>query len=108
MLDDVLDELTREFDGVIARRSNLLDNQQELLNDRIENLNLLLDAKRAQLEAQFLAMEKALAVLQGQQNALGTLAQLAGSLTSYSVCKEPRRNRIGEGEAPAEPGPGPL
>lgn len=81
VLDDVLDELTREFDGVIARRGNLLDNQQELLNDRIENLNLLLDAKRSQLEAQFLAMEKALAVLQGQQNALGTLAQLAGSLT---------------------------
>ena len=42
----------------------------------------LQDAKRRQLEAQFLAMEKALAVLQGQQNALGTLAQLAGSLTS--------------------------
>ncbi len=76
VLQDTLEELTRDFDGVISRKDDLLSDQQELLNDRIESLNVLLEAKRARLEAQFVALESALAALQAQQSALNSLAQL--------------------------------
>ncbi|MFQ5589643.1 MAG: flagellar filament capping protein FliD [Phycisphaerae bacterium] len=74
---DVLDELTRSFDGVIPGRDALLSDQQELLNDRIDRMNVLLDIKRARLEAQFVALESAIAGLQAQQGNLDALFQLA-------------------------------
>jgi flagellar hook-associated protein 2 len=77
VLSDSLDEVTRNFDGLLARKSDLLNDQKELLNNRITSLNVLLDAKRSRLEAQFVALETALAGLQGQQNALANLSQLA-------------------------------
>jgi len=76
VLQDSLDELTRNFDGVIARKDDLLGDQQKVLNDRIDALTVLLAAKRNRLEAQFAGLELTLASLQGQQNALGTLSQL--------------------------------
>jgi flagellar hook-associated protein 2 len=76
-LDDMIDEMTRTFDGVIARKNESLVDQQTLINNRIEAMNLIIEAKRARLQAQFNALESALANLQGQQNALGVLAQLA-------------------------------
>ena len=76
---EVLDELTRDFDGLLSRKDNQLLDQQELLNDRMDSLNVLLDARRARLEAQFIALESTLATLQGQQNVLSTLSQLAGT-----------------------------
>jgi flagellar hook-associated protein 2 len=79
VLDEALDELTRDFDGVIARKDDVLSSQQDLLNGRIDQLNVLLDAKRARLEAQFVALESALAVLQDQQNALMMLSQSTGN-----------------------------
>lgn len=78
VLDEAIEELTRDFDGVISRKDDLLADQQELLNKRIESLNVLLGAKRARLEAQFIALESTLAALQAQQGALSTLAQMAG------------------------------
>ena len=79
VLQDALEELTRDFDGVLARKDDLLAEQEELLNDQIERLNLLLEAKRARLEAQFVGLESAIAALQGQQDALATLGQLLGA-----------------------------
>ncbi len=76
ILKETLEELTRDFDGVIALKDDLLSDQTKLLNDQIERLNLLLDAKRARLEAEFAALESSLAALQGQQGALATLAQM--------------------------------
>ena len=76
-LDEMIDELTRTFDGVITRKDDALEQQQELVNKRIAGMNLLIDGKRARLEAQFIALESALSALQGQQNALTVLAQLA-------------------------------
>lgn len=75
VLQDTLEGLTRDFDGVISRKDDLLADQQELLNKRIDGLGVLLDAKRARLEAQFVALESSLAALQAQQAALSTLAQ---------------------------------
>lgn len=76
---DVLDGLTRDFDGVLARKDDLLTKQQEQLNDRIDTLTVLLEAKRARLEAQFVGLEASLASLQGQQTALSALASLQNS-----------------------------
>lgn len=77
MIADVLDEMTRSFDGVIARKDDLLNDQQELLNDRIDRLNVILGAKRARLENQFIGLERALAALQAQQAALTSLSLLS-------------------------------
>ena len=76
-VQETLDNLTESFDGLIARKDDLLDNQQDLLNERIDRLNILLSAKRQRLETQFIGLEMSLALLQGQQNSLALLAQLA-------------------------------
>lgn len=75
VLQETVEALTRDFDGVLSRKDDLLSDQQELLNGRIDSLNILLDAKRARLEAQFVALESSLAALQAQQSALSTLVQ---------------------------------
>jgi flagellar hook-associated protein 2 len=82
IVKETLDEITRESDGLIAQRNDLLENQKELLSDRIAALNVLLEAKRARLENQFIALERALASLQDQQNALVTLSSLIPSISS--------------------------
>ncbi len=52
-------------------------------DSRLEFKCTLGDIRRARLEAQFVALESALAGLQGQQAALNTLAQLAGNTTVF-------------------------
>ncbi len=71
------DDLTRSIDGVIARKDEQLINQQDLLKDRIDQLNILLAGKRSRLERQFAGLESSLAALQDQQSSLNALAQLA-------------------------------
>ena len=80
VLQDALDNMTRDFDGLLARKDELLSDQKDLLNQRIDSMNVLLGAKRARLEAQFVGLESSLAGLQSQQNALGILAQLASQV----------------------------
>lgn len=77
VLQDTIDGLTRDFDGVLARKDTLLADQQEAINKRVESLNILLAGKRSRLEAQFAALETTLAGLQGQQTSLSALSQLA-------------------------------
>lgn len=76
VLNATLDELTRDFDGVIARKDDLLSDQQEILNDRIKQLNLVLAAKRARLQREFAGLETSIANLQDQQSSLGALSQI--------------------------------
>ena len=76
IIQDVLDGMTRDFDGLIDRKNELYTNQQKLLNGRIDGLEILLDAKRARLEAQFIGLEISLASLQAQQNSLLSLSLL--------------------------------
>ena len=76
-LEKTLEDLTRSFDGVLARKDTLLADQQDVLTDRIDSLNILLEAKRKRLQHQFAGLENALAALQGQQNSLSELALLA-------------------------------
>jgi len=79
VIDDTLDELTRDFDGIIARKDTLLEDQKELLSDRIESLNVLMEAKRARLQAQFVGLEQAISSLQNQQSSLSSLTNLFSS-----------------------------
>jgi len=71
--------LANTSDSVMAARLNAIDTNQELLNDRIDYLNVLLDAKEARLYNQFYAMEEALAAMQSQQQSLTSLASLKSS-----------------------------
>ena len=84
VLDSMLDELTRSFDGVLARKDNLLQDREDLLSGRIEDLQVLLNRKRSRLERQFQGLETSLAGLQDAQNALAVLANaLSGSATLF-------------------------
>lgn len=76
-IEQLLEGLTDSIDGRYTLQTNNVDTQIKLANDRIEQLNELLDAKRSRLEAQFAAMETALAQLQAQQSSLGSLAAMA-------------------------------
>ncbi|MBI4716903.1 MAG: flagellar filament capping protein FliD [Planctomycetes bacterium] len=76
VVQSAFDDLTRDGDGIIARKEQLLQDQKDLLAEQIGRLNVLLDAKRARLEAQFAALESSLAALQDQQNSLAALSQL--------------------------------
>ncbi len=76
-VEQLLEGLTDNIDGRYTLKANNIDTQIKLANSRIDQLNDLLDAKRARLEAQFTAMETALAQLQAQQSSLGSLASIA-------------------------------
>lgn len=69
-LGNLLDSYTDSIDGILTVKRNSIDDQISQQEDRIENLNLKLDNKRAQLEQEFLAMERAIADLQSQSSAL--------------------------------------
>lgn len=77
-MEETLDALTGES-GIIPGKTELLDGQKELMNDRIAALSKLLDGKRARLERQFAGLESALARLQGNQTALAQLQALAAA-----------------------------
>lgn len=75
-----MEELARSYldsvDGILTQREKSLTTQVELQEGRIDEFTTRLELKRAQLEAQFLAMETALGQLQSQQSSLAQLAQL--------------------------------
>ncbi len=76
--DEALDNLTRSFDGTIARKDTLLGGREDLLEDRITALQEQLERKRTRLERQFQGLESSLAGLQDAQTALGSIAGLVG------------------------------
>ncbi len=71
-IDELLERLTDTETGIIESRVASIDSQINLNNDRIENLDRAIAAKRLRLEAQFAAMERALAGLQTQSTALAS------------------------------------
>ncbi len=73
-LDDLM---ARLLDNTLRTRTDGIDDQIELNNKRISDLDRQLENKRARLEAQFIAMERALAQIQSQGSALSSLASLA-------------------------------
>lgn len=73
LFDQLMDSMTNSIDGVYKVADNSYQSQIERTQARIADFDKRLEAKRARLEAQFLAMERSLALLQGQGNALGSL-----------------------------------
>jgi flagellar hook-associated protein 2 len=74
VLENSLARLIDPVDGAITRENQPLDTQNADFQNRIDELNKLLDSKRARLESQFANMESVLAGLQSQQQALGSLS----------------------------------
>jgi flagellar hook-associated protein 2 len=72
-LEQLADLYIDSIDGVLTRRNRALDNQIQTQQGRIDSLTEGLTRERERLERQFVAMEQALAQLQGQQNALASI-----------------------------------
>lgn len=83
-LNKLMTRLTDDIDGVVKSQLDVLDRQVRQNEQRIEELNERLDSKRDRLNAQFIAMEQALARLQDQSSALTQLSQLAASSRASS------------------------
>ena len=79
-IEETLDAMT-ESGGLLKRHDDALEDQRDLLSDRVERLNSLLESKRARMLAQFQAMEQALSLMQSQQSALDSLSSLVASST---------------------------
>lgn len=75
LIDSLMEKWTNSIDGVVTQATNGLKDQIKGTNDRITVFDQRLEAKRLRLEAQFGAMEAALAKLQGQNGALSQLSQ---------------------------------
>jgi len=78
-MSDMLSSLSDPATGALTIQADRLQSQSELLQDRIDSMNVLLSAKRERLTANFIAMERALATLQGQQSAVINLAAAVDS-----------------------------
>lgn len=74
LFDALLERLTNSLDGVVTLADKSFQDQIKSANDRITVFDERLEAKRQRLQSQFAAMEAALAKLQGQSNALNSLA----------------------------------
>jgi len=73
LFDQLLERLTNSIDGTVTLADKVFEDQIELTEKRIERFDERLEAKRLRLERQCQAMERALALLQGQSNALLSL-----------------------------------
>lgn len=78
-LEEVIDSIVTDTNGLIPSRTSSLSDTQTMLEDRVDQLNDLLDRKQERLLTQFQAMETVLSNLQSQQSALTDLATLASN-----------------------------
>ncbi|MFG0326749.1 MAG: flagellar filament capping protein FliD [Phycisphaerales bacterium JB037] len=74
LIEELAITYTDSIDGVLTLRKTAIEDQIDLQRQRIESFNVILESKRSRLEAQFLAMERVIGQLQGQQGALASLA----------------------------------
>ena len=77
LFDRLLNDLTDPTTGTVTLADERFQTQIDSQNDRITQIDLRLEAKREKLQREFLAMETALAQLQGQQ---GALLSMGGNL----------------------------
>ncbi|MCH7825573.1 MAG: flagellar filament capping protein FliD [Acidobacteria bacterium] len=74
LFDQLLDGLTNSIDGTMTLADQVFQDQIDLTKSRIDAFDVRLGVRRARLERQFVAMETALAQLQGMNNALLSLS----------------------------------
>lgn len=79
IIEAEIDRLTDSDTGVIPLREDSIQTSEDQLNDRIDQLELLLERRRERLLAQFTAMEAVIARLQSQQSALSALSTLSSN-----------------------------
>jgi flagellar hook-associated protein 2 len=77
LFDRLLENLTDPTTGTVTLADERFQTQIDSQNDRITQIDQRLEAKREKLQREFLAMETALAQLQGQQ---GALLSMGGNL----------------------------
>ncbi|MEX1091454.1 MAG: flagellar filament capping protein FliD [Phycisphaeraceae bacterium] len=80
--NEAIKRLTDTTNGVLQTRTESINREIQLDNDRITRHDEQLAAKRLRLQTQFTAMEKVLSQLQSQSSALTSLANLAASAGS--------------------------
>lgn len=78
-IEKLANDFTTTLGGLLTRRTQTIESQITLQQDRIEGIDAQLARKRQSLERQFQAMEQAIATLQGQSSALSSLNALAQS-----------------------------
>jgi len=76
LIENLVDDYINTADGFLTRRNDVLQQQIDRQNERIEDFDARLERQRLQLSREFLAMEQAIAQIQGQQNSLGQIAAL--------------------------------
>lgn len=79
LFEKAMDRLIDPVDGAISRQNKEIDSRSLQFQDRIEQMDKLLEAKRARLERQFASMETALSKLQAQQTSLGQIKNITSS-----------------------------
>ena len=85
IIEAEIDRLTDNETGAIPLREESIQTSEDQLNERIDQLELLLDRRRERLLDQFTAMEAVIARLQSQQSALSALSALAPASSGIQV-----------------------
>jgi len=75
-IEEFAESYVTSIGGVLQNRSDSLDAQIKLQEDRIESIQKGLDNKRLILQRQFLAMEQAIGAFQSQGSALAQIAAI--------------------------------
>ncbi|MEZ6233842.1 MAG: flagellar filament capping protein FliD [Phycisphaerales bacterium] len=75
-LEELIKDYVDTIDGTLAKRSESLDAQIKLQQDRITLLTAKLQSRQGILERQFAGMEQAISALQSQGTVLGQIQQI--------------------------------
>lgn len=78
LFDQALAKLTSTIDGAFSKASESFQGQIDRANERITLFDARLESRRERLQAQFAAMEEALAKLSSQQSSIGSITSLIG------------------------------
>lgn len=74
-LEEFAGSYINSVDGLLTQRGRTLDTQIDLQRQRIEAFDVRLESRRGILQRQFVAMERAIAQMQGQQSALSSISR---------------------------------
>ena len=87
VLENRINKLIDPENGVITRQNITLDEKTQQFQDRMDQLDKLLEAKRARLEKQFANLEAVLSNLQSQQASLNSFTGIKPLATSSTSSK---------------------
>lgn len=84
IIEDMITAMTDPVSGSIARQNQSLDLRTTQFENRMKDIDKLVEIKRARMEKQFRTMESVLSSLQSQQTALNNLSLYTTSTKSKS------------------------